>query len=49
MSETGAHIANDHTLIGKQAISLSIQITLHYKYMNKKEAIAVRIRIGFLH
>lgn len=49
MSETGAHIANGHTLIGEQAVSLSIQITLSYKYVNKKEAIAVRIRTGFLH
>lgn len=49
MSETGAHIANGHTLIGEQAVSLSIQITLSYKYVNKKEAIAVRICTGFLH
>lgn len=47
MSETGAPTANCPMLISKQAGSLSMQIVLWYKHMNRKEAVAVTIHIGF--
>ena len=49
MGETGAHVTNCHAIafISKHVSNLSIQI-LCYKHLNKKEAIAVMIWIGFL-